>query len=130
MSEPAHTRPLDSADKATLLDHPGTTARGNGVCPYFHEAVELVGKRWTGAIVGALIPGPRRFSEIVQAIPQISDRLLSTRLRELEAAGIVRREVLDGSPIRVFYALTPKGHALEPAIGELRAWAQQWLKAR
>jgi DNA-binding HxlR family transcriptional regulator len=128
MSEPVHTRILDSADRATFPDRP-TTAGRNGVCPYFHEAVELVGKRWTGAIVGALIPGARRFSEIAQAIPQISDRLLSMRLRELESEGIVQREVLDGSPVRVLYALTPKGRALEPAITELRLWARHWLKA-
>jgi DNA-binding HxlR family transcriptional regulator len=128
MSEPAYTRPLESADNATtLLDRPRTQP-GTSVCPYFHEAVELVGKRWTGAVVGALIPGPRRFSELAHAIPQISDRLLSTRLRELEAAGIVERQVLDGSPIRVVYTLAPKGRALEPAIRELGAWARRWLK--
>jgi DNA-binding HxlR family transcriptional regulator len=130
MSEPAHPRALEPADNATTLLNPPGTDRGNGVCPYFHEAVELVGKRWTGAIVGALIPGPRRFSELAHAIPQISDRLLSTRLRELESAGIVEREVLDGSPVRVLYTLTLKGLALEPAVSELRTWAQQWLKSQ
>jgi DNA-binding HxlR family transcriptional regulator len=99
------------------------------VCPYFHQAVELVGKRWTGAIVGALLPGPHRFCEIAQAIPQISDRLLSMRLRELESESIVERQVLSGSPVRVEYTLTQKGRALEPAIGELRVWARQWLRA-
>jgi DNA-binding HxlR family transcriptional regulator len=127
MSEPAHTRTLDSAAGALLHEAP-PLARRDCVCPYFHEAVELVGKRWTGAIVGALIPGRRRFSELTHAIPQISDRLLSMRLRELEAEGIVEREVVDGSPVRVVYSLTPKGRALEPAIGELATWARQWLK--
>ena len=98
------------------------------VCPYYHQAVELLGKRWTGAIVDALLPGPRRFSAIAQAIPQISDRLLSMRLRELEAEGIVERQVLDGSPVRVEYALTEKGVALEPAIRALRSWARDWLQ--
>ena|SRR5436309_11079424 len=129
MPEPAHTRALDSDSATPLLDHPGTNP-GSAVCPYFHAAVELVGKRWTGAIVGALIPGPHRFSELAHAIPQISDRLLSTRLRELESAGIVEREVLDGSPVRVLYTLTLKGLALEPAVSELRLWAQQWLKSQ
>jgi DNA-binding HxlR family transcriptional regulator len=129
MSEPAHTSTLDSADAAKFLDH-RITAAPSAVCPYFHEAVELVGKRWTGAIVGALIPGPRRFSEIAQAIPQISDRLLSTRLRELESEGIVGREVLGGSRIRVLYTLTSKGRALEPAITELSVWARHWLKTQ
>jgi DNA-binding HxlR family transcriptional regulator len=90
--------------------------------------VELVGKRWTGAIVGVLLPGPRRFSEISQAVPQISDRLLSMRLRELEAEGIVERHVFEGSPVRVEYALTDKGKALEPTIAKLREWACEWLK--
>jgi DNA-binding HxlR family transcriptional regulator len=127
MSEPAHTSALEGAAEATL---PGrrVESQRDAVCPLFHEAVELVGKRWTGAIVGALIPGPRRFSELGHAIPQISDRLLSTRLRELESERIVEREVLDGSPVRVRYALTSKGRALEPAIRELGTWARHWLK--
>jgi DNA-binding HxlR family transcriptional regulator len=141
MSETASTNTLDGADQVSPKDPPPPTVRagGNpakaagragsqGVCPYFHQAVELVGKRWTGAIVGVLLPGPRRFSEISQAIPQISDRLLSTRLRELEAEGLVERHVLPGSPVRVEYALTSKGHALEPAIAQLKIWASDWLK--
>jgi DNA-binding HxlR family transcriptional regulator len=103
-----------------------TTA--TGVCPYFHEAVELLGKRWTGAIVHALLGGPRRFSEISHAIPQISDRLLSIRLRELEACGIVARDVHEEAPVRVEYELTPKGRALEPAVTAIRSWAREWLQ--
>jgi DNA-binding HxlR family transcriptional regulator len=98
------------------------------VCPYFHEAVELLGKRWTGAIVHALLAGPKRFSEISHAIPQISDRLLSMRLRELEACGLVTREVYDGAPVRVEYDLTAKGRALEPAVTAIRSWAREWLQ--
>jgi DNA-binding HxlR family transcriptional regulator len=99
-----------------------------GVCPYFHEAVELLGKRWTGAIVHSLLGGSMRFSALSHAIPQISDRLLSIRLKELEACGIVAREVADDAPVRVEYELTPKGRALEPAISSLRAWACEWLR--
>ena len=99
-----------------------------GVCPYFHEAVELLGKRWTGAIVLALLGGSMRFSAISHAIPQMSDRLLSIRLKELEAFGIVAREVSDAAPVRVEYELTSKGRALEPAISSLRAWACDWLR--
>jgi DNA-binding HxlR family transcriptional regulator len=141
MPTTAQTSNLDSANRASPHDppsvkapaggEPATAAGGagsNGLCPYFHQAVELVGKRWTGAIVGVLLPGPRRFSEISQGIPQISDRLLSMRLRELEAEGLVVRHVLDGSPVRVEYALTDKGHALEPALAQLRTWACEWLK--
>jgi DNA-binding HxlR family transcriptional regulator len=97
-------------------------------CPHFHRAVELVGKRWTGAIVHALLGGPMRFSALSHAIPQISDRLLSIRLKELEACGIVAREVAEAAPVRVEYELTLKGRALEPAITSLRAWACEWLR--
>src|SRR5881396_1822300 len=110
--------------QSTSLERVG----GDEVCPYYHQAVELIGKRWTGAIVDALLLGERRFSEITQAVPEISDRLLSMRLRELEGAGIVARRVLEGSPVRVEYGLTDKGAALEPAISALRDWAREWLQ--
>ena len=106
----------------------GTLAPAASVCPYFHEAIELLGKRWSGAIVHALLTGPKRFSELTHTIPQISDRLLSIRLRELEACGIVAREVYDRAPVRVEYALTPKGRALEPAVTAIRTWAREWLQ--
>jgi len=110
---------------------PGTTGDGDlprACCPYYHEAVELIGRRWTGAIVAVLLDGgPLRFSEISHAVPELSDRLLSERLKELEAEGIVERRVLDGSPVRVEYALTSKGMALEPAVRALKAWAKNWL---
>ena len=64
-------------------------ARGAGCCPLYHEAVELVGRRWTGAILRVLMDGPLRFSEIAQAVPELSDRLLSERMKELERRGIV-----------------------------------------
>ena len=120
------TAPADFTASAATVPSQGVEERG--VCPYFHEAVELVGKRWTGAIVHALLPGPLRFSELAQAIPQISDRLLSMRLKELEGLGIVERHVCEGSPVRVEYALSPKGRALEPAVGALRTWARAWLQ--
>jgi DNA-binding HxlR family transcriptional regulator len=75
----------------------------------------------------ALLPGPQRFCELGHTVPDISDRLLSMRLRELEAAGIVAREVRAGAPVRVLYALTERGQALEPAIEALRGWAREWL---
>jgi DNA-binding HxlR family transcriptional regulator len=88
----------------------------------------MLGKRWTGAIVQALLDGPMRFSALSQSIPQISDRLLSMRLKELEASGLVARRVWDDAPVRVEYELTPKGRALEPVIGSLRQWAREWLR--
>jgi DNA-binding HxlR family transcriptional regulator len=90
-------------------------------CPHYHEAIELIGRRWTGAIVGVLLDADAlRFSEIAQAVPELSDRLLSERMKELEARGVVERRE-DG------YALTEMGRALEPAVRELRSWAQTWL---
>ena len=98
-------------------------------CPRLHEAVELVGKRWTGAILAVMLQGgPMRFSEIAAAVPALSDRLLSERMKELEARGMVERRVGGASPARVEYELTPMGRDLAPALGELEAWAHRWLK--
>jgi DNA-binding HxlR family transcriptional regulator len=96
------------------------------VCPHFHAAIELIGKRWTGAIVCALTERPMRFGELGKAVPGLSDRLLSQRLRELEEEGLVEREVEAGTPVRVTYSLTEIGERLGPAIGELRSWAKIW----
>src|SRR3954468_3732361 len=90
-------------------------------CPRYHEAEELSGRRWTGVIVAVLLDAePLRFSEIANAVPELSDRLLSERMKELEARGIVER-CDDG------YALNEMGRGLEPAVRELRSWAQAWL---
>jgi DNA-binding HxlR family transcriptional regulator len=96
-------------------------------CPLYHQAIELIGKRWTGAIVSVLLEGPLRFSEIAQAVPELSDRLLSERMKELEARGLVARNVIAGPPVRVEYGLTDMGRELEPALSELKAWAHRWL---
>jgi DNA-binding HxlR family transcriptional regulator len=96
-------------------------------CRLYHHAIELVGKRWTGAILLVLTDGPLHFSGIRQLVPELSDRLLSERLKELEAEGIVGRRVLDGSPVRVEYSLTPKGRALEPTLRSLKQWANEHL---
>ncbi len=86
----------------------------------------MIGKRWTGAIVFALTDGPLRFGELAKAVPGLSDRLLSRRLRELEQEGLVEREVEPGSPVRVTYSLTEAGVDLRPAITELKTWANRW----
>lgn len=99
------------------------------LCPRFHRAIELVGKRWTGAIIMLLVRGgPSRFNELLAAVPGLSDRLLSERLRELEAAEIVIREVDPGPPVRVTYRLSPAGADLEPAISALAHWAERWIE--
>lgn len=96
-------------------------------CPYYHQAVELIGRRWTGAIVLALFDGPRRFSDITATVPGLSDRLLSERLKELEHCGIIERTVYAETPVRIEYRLTEKGAALHPAIEAISAWAHDWL---
>ncbi|MEA2154417.1 MAG: hypothetical protein QOE11_557 [Solirubrobacteraceae bacterium] len=97
-------------------------------CPYYHEAIELIGRRWTGAIVGVLIHRQiLRFGEIAEAVPELSDRLLSERMKELEARGVVCRTVRPGRPVRVEYALTEMGRELAPAVHELECWARRWL---
>ncbi len=106
------------------------SARRNGsaatVGRDFHIAIELIGRRWTGAILWALADRPRYFAELTDCVPGLSDRLLSRRLRELESTGLVERSVHDGTPARVSYALTEKGRALEPVLGELEDWARAW----
>ena len=96
------------------------------VCPHFHAAIELIGKRWTGAIVCALTERPMRFGELRRVVPGLSDRLLSQRLRELEEEGLVQRDVEAGTPVRVTYSLTQRGDELGPAIHELQVWARRW----
>ena len=120
----SHTTP--PAASAQSLTRGAQSAPCTEVCPQFHEAIELIGKRWTGAIVCALTERPLRFGELAKAVPGLSDRLLSTRLRELEEEGLVERLVEPGSPVRVTYSLTEKGAELRPAIAELRQWANRW----
>jgi DNA-binding HxlR family transcriptional regulator len=97
------------------------------ICPRFHVAVELVGGRWTGAIINRLLAGRARYNELRAAIPEISDRMLSERLRVLETEGVVTRTVVPESPVRVEYELTTKGRALEDAIEAIGKWATRWI---
>ena len=101
----------------------------SGFCPRFHRAVELVGRRWTGAVIRSLLSGKRRFNEIAEQVPGISDRLLAARLRELEETGIVRRDVECGPPVRVAYTLTEAGTELDGTMRALAAWAERWMPA-
>lgn len=97
------------------------------LCARFHRAVELIGGRWTGAVIQLLLNGRMRFAELRGAIPDISDRMLSERLRELEAEGIVARIVVPETPVRVEYELTEKGRALEHALAAVGRWAERWV---
>ncbi len=98
------------------------------VCPKFHKAVELIGRRWTGAILSALLKGASRFTDIIHAVPGLSDRLLSERLKELEAEGIVERTVHAETPVRIEYHLTEKGYQLSGALEALTDWADVWVE--
>jgi DNA-binding HxlR family transcriptional regulator len=89
-------------------------------------ALELLGRKWTGYILWALLEGPRRYTEILHAVPGITDRVLSVRLKELERAGIVTRRQYEEIPARVEYSLTPRGRDLAPIIAEMARWSERW----
>jgi DNA-binding HxlR family transcriptional regulator len=99
------------------------------LCPAFHAAVELIGRRWTGAVIRILLERRMRYSDLKAAIPEISDRMLSERLKELEAEGIVARIVTPDIPVRVEYELTGKGRALEEPLRAVGDWANTWTTA-
>jgi DNA-binding HxlR family transcriptional regulator len=107
------------------------TAPGHSpeLCSRFHRASELIGRRWTGAIIFVLLRSRCRFAVLRAAIPDITDRMLSDRLQELEQEGIVERTVIPDTPVRVEYALTKKGRALTPAIDAITDWAHKWVPA-
>jgi DNA-binding HxlR family transcriptional regulator len=96
------------------------------LCPKFESAFELLGKRWTGLIIKVLLSGPKRFKDISDLIPSMSDRMLSERFKELEAAGIIVRHVYPETPVRIEYELTEKGKGLEKAMEELQKWADKF----
>jgi DNA-binding HxlR family transcriptional regulator len=92
-------------------------------CQALTPVFALLGKRWTGLIIGTLLHGPTRFAEICRRVPGVSERMMSGRLNELIAAGLVERQVLGGPPVGVEYHLTASGEALRPALAELGRWA-------
>jgi len=99
---------------------------GDDMCPRYERAVQILGKRWTALIVRILLPRPRRFSDITSLVPGLSDRLLSERLKELEATGIVERRVFAETPVRIEYTLTGKGHELQHVVEAIQHWADCW----
>jgi DNA-binding HxlR family transcriptional regulator len=98
------------------------------MCPLYEHATQLLGKRWTGLLLDALMKGSCRFCELTSLVEGLSDRVLSDRLRELEAEGIITRAVFPQIPVRVEYQLTDKGRALKPVVDAIHAWAEQWLE--
>lgn len=101
-----------------MTDHPG--------CSTFHSAVELIGRRWNGVVLDALLRGTLRFSELRTAIPQVTPAMLSRRLKELERAGVLVREVVGTRPVEVRYTLTEAGRALAPVLGAIADWGTTW----
>ena len=91
------------------------------------RAFTLLGKRWSGVILGLLLQGPAHFAVLARTIPGISERVLSDRLAELTEAGIIEREVIPGPPLRVTYRLTEKGRALGPGLLKLGKWAELYM---
>jgi len=100
------------------------------LCPKYEQAFQLLGKRWIGVIIRVLSNSPKRFSEIAEPIPQISNKILTERLKELEAHGIIVREVYPEMPVRIEYRLTDKGHSLTPMLDEVQKWADVWLSQK
>src|SRR3954470_17809962 len=95
------------------------------ICPRYHHAVELIGARWSGAILRAVLDGAHRYSDLKALIPAVSDTMLAERLRRLEREGLLERRVIPSSPVRVEYHLTDKGAALAPVIEALTTWAHE-----
>src|SRR2546423_13429778 len=89
-------------------------------CAAYHRAIELIGRRWTGVILFFLRAGARRFGDIVTGVPGLTDRMLSERLKDLEAEGIVTRTVIPDRPGRVGYQLTARGPALWAGLDAIR----------
>ncbi len=127
-----HQRELSGSDHQS--GRSGGTASRIGApitpfCPTYHRAVELIGRRWSGAVIRAMLSGATRFSDIVALVPGLSDRLLSDRLKQLEMEGILTRTVIPETPVRVEYGLTPKGEALADVVMAISRWSETWLLA-
>jgi len=97
------------------------------LCPRFNKAAVIIGRRWSGAVLRVLLDGATHFNEIARSIPGISDKMLSERLKEFEAEGLVNRVVQPTTPVRIEYRLTEMGEALRPVLDGLGAWARSWV---
>ncbi|NWL87444.1 MULTISPECIES: winged helix-turn-helix transcriptional regulator [unclassified Paenibacillus] len=98
------------------------------LCPRFELAFSLLGKRWNGLIIRTLMDGPRRFKDISNGIPSMSDKMLSERMKDLENEGILVRHVYPETPVRIEYELTDKGRALRPVMDQVQCWAEEWIE--
>jgi len=97
------------------------------VCARFHAAIELIGAKWSGAVLQALFTGSHRFADIRAAIPGVSDMMLTRRLRELEDAGLVERRVIPAAPVHVEYHLTQMGREAGPVLDAVISWSHKWI---
>ena len=110
------------------MRHARFRSPARALCGRFHRASELIGRRWTGAIIFVLLKSRCRFATLRDAIPDITDRMLSERLQELEEEGIVERTVVPVTPVRVEYSLTKKGRALTASFDAISEWAHKWVE--
>ena len=115
-------------EMATQPVETNTTTQDYQMCPRYEHAIQLLGKRWTGLILDSLMEGPRRFCELTATVEGLSDRVLSDRLRELEAEGVIERIVYPQIPVRVEYRLTEKGRDLKPVVQSIHKWAELWIE--
>jgi DNA-binding HxlR family transcriptional regulator len=97
------------------------------MCPKYESAAELLGKKWTGLIIRVLLGGPKRFKEMKEQIPEMSDKMLTDRMKELESNGILTRTVYPEMPVRIEYELTDKGRNLEEVIHSIQNWGENWM---
>jgi DNA-binding HxlR family transcriptional regulator len=97
------------------------------ICPKYEAAFSLLGKRWIGMIIKVLFDGSCRFKDLNERIPNISQKVLAERLKELEGCGLVQRECFDGKPVKIIYSLTQKGRDLQPVLEAVHTWAENWM---
>jgi DNA-binding HxlR family transcriptional regulator len=97
------------------------------MCPKYESAAEMLGKKWTGLIIRVMLGGPKRFKEIKEQIPDMSDKMLTDRMKELESLGILTRTVYPEMPVRSEYELTEKGRNLEDVIQSIQSWGENWV---
>ena len=116
------------ATKPTTATEMTQIAATGNICPRYEHGIQLLGKRWTGLLLYALLEGPQRFCELTATVEGLSDRVLSDRLRELEVEGVVERVVYPQIPVRVEYQLTEKGRALKPVVEAIHKWAENWVE--
>ena len=97
------------------------------MCPKYESAIELLGKKWTGLIIRVLLGGPKRFKELKEQIPEMSDKMLTDRMKELESLGILKRTVYPEMPVRIEYELTDRGADQEQVILSIQNWGERWM---